>query len=51
MYGICGRRSDGKILNCPYNVPSVKVLGNTLLLSFYIYMQDYNYICAAKLSF
>ncbi|XP_019702346.1 uncharacterized protein [Elaeis guineensis] len=24
MYGICGRRSDGKILNCPYNVPSVK---------------------------
>ncbi|XP_073112906.1 uncharacterized protein [Elaeis guineensis] len=24
MYGICGHRSDGKALNCPYNVPSVK---------------------------
>ncbi|XP_038979789.1 NPC intracellular cholesterol transporter 1-like isoform X2 [Phoenix dactylifera] len=24
MYGICGHRSDGKDLNCPYNVPSVK---------------------------
>jgi len=25
MYGICGNRSDGKPLNCPYNTPSVKV--------------------------
>ncbi|KAJ6830561.1 Niemann-Pick C1 protein-like isoform X1 [Iris pallida] len=24
MYGICGQRSDGKVLNCPYNIPSVK---------------------------
>lgn len=24
MYGICGNRSDGKPLNCPYNTPSVK---------------------------
>ncbi|KAK1297084.1 hypothetical protein QJS10_CPB15g00237 [Acorus calamus] len=24
MYGICAQRSDGKILNCPYGVPSVK---------------------------
>lgn len=25
MYGICGKRSDGKVLNCPNSVPSVKV--------------------------
>lgn len=24
MYDICGERSDGKVLNCPYNIPSVK---------------------------
>ncbi|KAJ4829723.1 hypothetical protein Tsubulata_020732 [Turnera subulata] len=24
MYDICGARSDGKVLNCPYNTPSVK---------------------------
>ncbi|GAV63482.1 Patched domain-containing protein/Sterol-sensing domain-containing protein [Cephalotus follicularis] len=24
MYGICGTRSDGKILNCPFGSPSVK---------------------------
>ncbi|KAL9661215.1 hypothetical protein QQ045_026037 [Rhodiola kirilowii] len=24
MYDICGKRSDGKVLNCPKNVPSVK---------------------------
>lgn len=24
MHGICGRRSDGKVLNCPVSVPSVK---------------------------
>lgn len=25
MYEICGKRSDGKVLNCPNSVPSVKV--------------------------
>lgn len=25
MYNICGERSDGKALNCPYGSPSVKV--------------------------
>ncbi|PQQ11389.1 hypothetical protein Pyn_40637 [Prunus yedoensis var. nudiflora] len=24
MYGICGKRSDGKYLNCPFGSPSVK---------------------------
>lgn len=24
MYDICGERSDGKVLNCPYSTPSVK---------------------------
>lgn len=24
MYGICGKREDGKVLNCPYSVPAVK---------------------------
>eukprot|EP00257_Ricinus_communis_P008945 XP_002527152.2 NPC intracellular cholesterol transporter 1 isoform X1 [Ricinus communis] len=24
MYDICGERSDGKVLNCPYGTPSVK---------------------------
>ncbi|KAI5432551.1 hypothetical protein KIW84_020023 [Lathyrus oleraceus] len=24
MYDICGQRSDGKVLNCPYSSPSVK---------------------------
>ncbi|KAK8582603.1 hypothetical protein V6N13_069377 [Hibiscus sabdariffa] len=24
MYAICGQRSDGKVLNCPYGSPSVK---------------------------
>jgi Niemann-Pick C1 protein len=24
MYDICGARSDGKVLNCPFNIPSVK---------------------------
>uniref|UniRef100_A0A0A0KFZ4 Niemann-Pick C1 N-terminal domain-containing protein n=1 Tax=Cucumis sativus TaxID=3659 RepID=A0A0A0KFZ4_CUCSA len=24
MYDICGTRSDGKVLNCPYGSPSVK---------------------------
>lgn len=28
MYGICGERSDGKILNCPYGFPSVEVCCN-----------------------
>lgn len=25
MYDICGERSDGKVLNCPYGSPAVKV--------------------------
>lgn len=25
MYDICGARTDGKVLNCPYNIPAVKV--------------------------
>lgn len=25
MYDICGARSDGKVLNCPFNIPAVKV--------------------------
>uniref|UniRef100_A0A0D6QVW6 SSD domain-containing protein n=1 Tax=Araucaria cunninghamii TaxID=56994 RepID=A0A0D6QVW6_ARACU len=24
MYDICGKRADGKVLNCPYSVPAVK---------------------------
>lgn len=24
MYDICGERTDGKVLNCPYGIPSVK---------------------------
>ncbi|CAN6827337.1 unnamed protein product [Brassica oleracea] len=24
MYDICGARTDGKVLNCPYNIPAVK---------------------------
>lgn len=26
MYDICGNRSDGKVLNCPYGSPAVKVV-------------------------
>ncbi|KAK7840310.1 npc intracellular cholesterol transporter 1 [Quercus suber] len=26
MYDICGERSDGKVLNCPYGSPSVKAI-------------------------
>jgi len=29
MYDICGERSDGKVLNCPYGSPSVKVYNKT----------------------
>jgi len=25
MYDICGHRSDGKVLNCPYASPSIQV--------------------------
>lgn len=25
MYDICGEREDGKVLNCPYGTPAVKV--------------------------
>lgn len=25
MYGICGQRSDGKVLNCPNSTRAVKV--------------------------
>ena len=25
MYDICGARTDGKVLNCPFNIPAVKV--------------------------
>ncbi|KAG5033741.1 hypothetical protein JHK87_008651 [Glycine soja] len=28
MYDICGTRSDGKVVNCPYGSPAVKVGGN-----------------------
>jgi len=30
MYDICGAREDGKVLNCPYGSPSVKVSGFSL---------------------
>lgn len=26
MYDICGKRTDGKVLNCPFGSPAVKVL-------------------------
>lgn len=26
MYDICGKREDGKVLNCPYSVPAVQVI-------------------------
>lgn len=25
MYDICGKRSDGKVINCPFGSPAVKV--------------------------
>jgi hypothetical protein len=31
MYDICGERSDGKVLNCPYGSPSVKVHDSLLV--------------------
>ena len=34
MYDICGARSDGKVLNCPFGSPSVKV--HTLAISWII---------------
>jgi Niemann-Pick C1 protein len=34
MYDICGAREDGKVLNCPYGSPSVKVSGFSLFLFF-----------------
>lgn len=44
MYDICGERSDGKVLNCPYGSPSVTVhyfwlvalMWISLLLSFFL---------------
>lgn len=30
MYDICGERSDGKVLNCPYGSPSVEVRANVI---------------------
>nr|KYP62195.1 hypothetical protein KK1_016720 [Cajanus cajan] len=33
MSGICGTRSDGKVVNCPYGSPAVKVFINALLSS------------------
>jgi hypothetical protein len=27
MYDICGAREDGKVVNCPFGSPSVKVSG------------------------
>lgn len=51
MYSICGRRSDGKALNCPYNVPSVKVLDDIFLLSFYICIQDCSYLVLPSFHF
>lgn len=44
MYDICGQRSDGKVLNCPYSSPAVKVSiniklsTNQTLFYFYIYL-------------
>ncbi|KAL3626716.1 hypothetical protein CASFOL_029459 [Castilleja foliolosa] len=32
MYDICGKRSDGKVLNCPVGSPSVKPLFYSLKL-------------------
>jgi hypothetical protein len=26
MYDICGKRTDGKVLNCPFGYPAMKVL-------------------------
>ena len=34
MYDICGARSDGKVLNCPYGSPSVKVFIFQLVLGY-----------------
>lgn len=34
MYDICGERSDGKVLNCPYGSPSVRVCIIYLSLTF-----------------
>lgn len=31
MYDICGQRSDGKALNCPYGSPSVKVIRSSVI--------------------
>ena len=35
MYDICGAREDGKVLNCPYGSPSVKVSGFSLFFFFF----------------
>jgi len=34
MYDICGTRSDGKVVNCPYGSPAVKVF---LMMHFIVH--------------
>lgn len=33
MYDICGKRTDGKVLNCPFGSPAMKVWYNRLFPS------------------
>lgn len=39
MYDICGERSDGKVLNCPFNYPAVtvRILCVHYSISFFTY--------------
>jgi Niemann-Pick C1 protein len=36
MYDICGAREDGKVVNCPFGSPSVKVSGFFFIFYFLI---------------
>jgi len=40
MYDICGTRSDGKVVNCPFGSPAVKVfLSNVHPSVLYFFLQ------------
>jgi len=37
MYDICGKRSDGKVINCPFGAPAVKV-----------YLREFSIACSVS---
>ena len=47
MYDICGAREDGKVVNCPFGSPSVKVSGFSFLFFFFPFLFNFNNLDAA----